>query len=167
LARRRGINPKTVVKWKRRTSPNDAPPSAVDRPAQEHARMTLVKRADDEQEQEDEVDLKKIASFDTLDEAIAAIHKAEGCDHSEAMSQAAREYPDLLAKYQREGDERASKAVEAVRGSTVPPVIAEWNALVERIARRDMCPSTEAMRRARAADPDLFRRYQSADGLVC
>jgi hypothetical protein len=41
LARRRGINPKTVVKWKRRTSPNDAPMGP------ETPRSTVLNEAED------------------------------------------------------------------------------------------------------------------------
>jgi len=139
--------------------------SAVDRPAQVHAKMTIMKRADEPQEpdQEPDMNLTKIASFDTFDDAVAAIAKAENCGRSQAMSKAAKCHPDLLATYQTAGVERVAKRIdEARKAGAMPQAARNWEILVGAIADRDKCSRTEAMRRARREDPEAFRAFQAS-----
>jgi hypothetical protein len=139
--------------------------SAVDRPAQEHARAVIMKRAGEQQEH-DHMHYQKITrdepiSFPTLEAAMGHLRDVRGMGGADAMSAAAREHPDLLAKYQHEGDERIGKALERMPSPGAPPAVGEFNALVDRIRRRDMCTGTEALRRAKAEDPRLFEQYQA------
>lgn len=134
--------------------------SCVDNPAQEHARMTIMKR-DDRQENQ-QMDIAKVASFDHFEAAVAAIAKREGLPTHAAMSMAARAYPELVQKYRQAGDERIAKATERLRGPTVSPAVTQFQELISRIAERDKCDSVSAMRRARAENPQLFEAYQAA-----
>jgi hypothetical protein len=125
-----------------------------------------MKRHSDEQQ---ENEMQKIMTrnddrpraFGSLEDACAYL-KANGLSASDAMSAAARQYPDLHKQYNAEGERNISKALERMRYPTEPPVVAEFNALVDEIARRDMCPRTTAMMRARAEDPELFAEFRNS-----
>ncbi|WP_156953316.1 hypothetical protein [Afifella pfennigii] len=134
--------------------------SAVDVPAQAHAKMVIMKRADDHEEPD--MNLTKIASFDTFDDAVAAIAKAESCPRHKAMSKAAARHPDLYDSFQREGEEQIAKRVdEARKAGAMPQAARNWDILVGAIADRDKCSRTEAMRRARREDPEAFAAFQA------
>lgn len=143
--------------------------SAVDSPAMENARMSIMKRytaPDDEKEHE----MQKILtrrddppiSFGSLEEAMAHLQKVHNLSLSDAMSAAAREHPDLVKAYNATGEQQVTKALERMRQPTLPPSVATFEAKVREIAERDMCNGPEAMRRARAEYPREFAEYQSA-----
>ncbi len=127
--------------------------SCVDRPAQKEARAVLMKRLGGEQEEE------QMMKFDTLDEAIAAIRKAEGCDRSDAMAKAARLHPQLLEAYRQEGDAAVAKAR---RSPPTPPPADHFEAKIRAIQHRDGVDRATAMSRARKEHPREFDAYQAA-----
>jgi len=125
--------------------------SAVDRPSQSHARMSVMKRDDSP------------AAFDSFGEAVAAIAKAEGVSRIEAMSRIARTHPDLVKKHQAEYDDRIEKAAaDAAQPRLMVKAIQTWNDRVGEVARRDGVGRTEAMSRARAEFPAVFKSYEEA-----
>jgi hypothetical protein len=159
--------------------------SAVDRPAQQHARMTLMKRAapdnpllplldrpDNPPAKQEQEPMQKILSrnddpprsFGSLEDAMKFIASQNpDMAQSDIMGQAARQHPTLLRKYQSEGEEAIAKAVdERLTIMTVPPAVREFHALIDRIKTRDGCDSVTALRRARSENPALFEQYQSA-----
>jgi len=125
--------------------------SAVDRPAQAHARMSVMKRDDSP------------VGFDTFGEAVAAIAKAGGVSRIEAMSRIARTHPDLVKKHQAEYDDRIEKAAaSSAQPRLMVKAIQTWNDRVGEVARRDGVGRTEAMSRARAEFPAVFKSYEEA-----
>jgi hypothetical protein len=135
--------------------------SGVDVPAQAHARVALMKRADREERQMQlrEVDGEQIAEFDSFDEAVAHLEKIVGRGTA-AMSEAARRYPELLRRYR----ERRADAAKADSGPApaIRKAEQDFALAVDEIAKRDGCPRSEAMTRARVERPELFARYQVA-----
>jgi hypothetical protein len=136
--------------------------SAVDRPAQEGALMAIMKRADDEQE-DDEMELRKIASFDSFEAAVAAIAKREGCQRHVAFSKAANAFPALLDAYRREGSERVAKAADDLaRRRAKPAAATHFDRIVDGIMDRDKVSRSAAMSKARQENPDAYRAMQAA-----
>ena len=122
--------------------------SAVDRPAQAHARVCLLKR---------EGDLSKIAAFDSFDDAVAAIAKREGCARHAAMSRAAKQFPSLLDAYPQEGDDRVAKATADAAGPrTFSKAELDFEDRVDEIAKSRGLPRHAAMSAARQRFPDEF-----------
>ena len=135
--------------------------SAVDRPAQKPATVAIMKREDDGQE--NEMDMTKIAAFDSFDEAVAAIAEREGCPQYIAMSKAAATHPDLLTKYQTEGDASIAKAADDLAKRRGRPVaVQRFEMIVDGIATRDGVARHVAMQRARRENPDAFAAFQAA-----
>lgn len=132
--------------------------SCVDRPAQTPAKAVLMKRLGGEQED----DMQNTTSFDTLDEAIAAIRKAEGCDRSDAMSKAARLHPRLLEAYRQEGDAAVAKALARHAPQKLQPGASEFEGAIHGIMSRDRVDRATAMSRARKEHPEAFAAYQQA-----
>lgn len=140
--------------------------AAVDRPCQEHARMTLMKRADDDEEYDD-MQIQKITrdepvSFPTLGAAMDHLRKVRGMSGSDAMSAAAREHPELLAKYQQDGERIAKAAREAAKPRPVTKAEQDFQDRVDEIAKRDGIGRSGAMSKARAEFPTEFATYQEA-----
>jgi hypothetical protein len=139
--------------------------SAVDRPAQEHARMTLIKR--NEGQEQDDMRLEKITrdeplSFATFEAAVVHLRELHECSRASAMSAAADRYPDLLRKYNDEGAERVEKAAqEATRISATSEAEQNWNMLVSNIMDRDKVSRVVAMPRARRENPGAYAAYQA------
>ncbi len=77
--------------------------SANVRPAVRRARIAIAKK---------ESTMNEPISFASFEDACAYLAKTTGLSKSAAMSQAAREHPDLLAKYNQAGDEIAKAAAE-------------------------------------------------------
>lgn len=131
--------------------------SAVDRPAQAGAVAVFIKR----HEQESKMELRKVTrdepiSFPTLEAAMDHLLKSHGMSRSSAMSTAAREHPDLLAKYQREGEDRIAKAADAGKPQPVSKAVMEFDDRVEQIAKGRGLPRHQAMKKARERYPDEF-----------
>ena len=92
--------------------------SICDSPAQTHAKATLMKRADDRQ-QEDEMQLDKIASFEKFEDAVAALARAGNIPRHVAMQKARRRTRSLSQKYQSEGSDVAKAAADALAPRTL------------------------------------------------
>lgn len=143
--------------------------SCVDSPAQVFARMTLMKRAAPDEQQETEP-MQKIThdnpprSFDSLESAMRYLAAQDPtAAKSDVMSKAAREHPALLDKYNAEGEQRVHKALDtSLTIMRAPPSVREFEALIREIKTRDGCDSVTALRRAKAEDPQLYEAYQSA-----
>jgi hypothetical protein len=138
--------------------------SAVDRPAQTHAVKTLMKRAD-KQEHDDmqiqKIDNDEVASFDTLDEAVRHLEKLHP-SRSAAMSAAAERYPELVKRFNSEGVEIAKAAADALAPRSITKAEQDFELAVDEIVKRDKCPRSDAMSKARTEHPDAFRAYQGA-----
>lgn len=137
--------------------------SLVDAPANPHARVTLLKL---DRDKETRMQVHKIASdrvmsFDSFDEAVAHLTKSAG-GRTAAMRQARARYPDLVSKHNDDGDEMIAKAAEAAAPRPVAKAVAAFETVVDEICKRDGCPRSEAMRRARVQRPDAFEAYQEA-----
>jgi pterin-4a-carbinolamine dehydratase len=136
--------------------------SACDRPAQKHALAVLMKRdsSADEQQEYDDMNFEKIIerprSFATFEDAMQAIRKAEGCTKLAAMSAAANQHPDLLAKYNAEGTAIAKAAQDAAAPKPISKALLVFQDKVDEIAKRDGIPRYVAMSRARERYADEF-----------
>jgi hypothetical protein len=129
--------------------------SAVDRPAQKGALVTIIKRDES-------------ATFDTFEEACAHFEK-RGLSEIAAMSAVAREHPDLLAKYNAEPAPEVAKAE--------PGHTHDWSrtkdesrdhefafdAIAHGIHMRENVPKHIAMRLARQRNPKLFEMAYGND----
>lgn len=126
--------------------------SAVDVPAQEGARRTLMKRYDYEEKDEMD-DMEKISRFDTLEEAVDAIQLAQKLARHEAMSEAARRYPKLLNKHNS-----VDATVVKDRNLGVPTHERKlgFEDGVRKIMTRDNVTHTKAMSAARVEYPLEF-----------
>lgn len=139
--------------------------SAVDRPAQGHALAVLMKRADDEQEygmQVQKVGGDRVASFDSFEEAMQAIREREGCAQLRAMEEAASRHPDLLRKYNDEGERIAKAAQDAAAPKPVAMAVTDFNRRVDEVMARDKVNKLEAMEKAAREFPAELDAYQSA-----
>ena len=124
--------------------------SAVDRPAQAHARMSVMKR-------------EEPVGFDSFEAAVDHLAKFHECSRTDAMSMAARAHPALIEKYNAEGREQIVKAAHAAqKARTKPEAVTAFHKCVEDVARRDNCSRTEALRRARTEHPEEFSSYEEA-----
>ena len=96
-------------------------------------------------------------SFATFEAACAHLAKSHGMSKSGAMSAVARARPDLVRKYNAEGDERVEKAAaEAARPRTVSKAVMEFDDKVDEIAKSRGIPRHAAMSAARQRFPDEF-----------
>lgn len=165
--------------------------SAVDRPAQEHATMALMKREDPMNTAQDVYDKalsgvperhrpsyeearkatakagatkagRQPASFATFEEAVQHLKKLHGLSGTRAMEQAAREHPSLLAKYNEAGEEAVAKAADNARPRGRPKEVQDFDLIVEGIRARDKVSRRVAMERARRENPEAFRAMQEA-----
>lgn len=131
--------------------------SACDRPAQAGAIAVFMKRY----EQESEMQLRKVTrdepiNFPTLEAAMDHLLKTHGMSRSSAMFTAAREHPDLLAKYQREGEDQIAKAADAAKPQPLSRSVMAFEDRVEQIAKGRDIPRHQAMKTARERYPDEF-----------
>lgn len=119
--------------------------SLVDAPAVEPALVALIKQRK-EQGMTDEP---------TTFEAAVAMFKRQGLPGTAAMQRAHAEYGGLFEAYQKRAPAPAAK--EVGNGDA----IAKFRRIVSEIAKRDSCPSTEAMRRAAAEHPEELKAFQA------
>ena len=138
--------------------------SMVDRPAQGHARMTLMKAATKEQDmnQQKTTDDEPQA-FANFEDAVAHLGKLHGFKGTEAMSMAAQRFPDLLKQYNEEGRQQLEKAAQdAAKARAKSKEVTDFEMIVDAVAERDGVSRTVAMERARKEKPERFRAYQNA-----
>lgn len=142
---------------------------AVDRPAQAPAVAVLMKRADDPRKEQDDMQKQMTyardipTSFATLDDAINFLMAQQGYTRLNAMTQAANQNPDLVAKYQREGEQVAKAAADEVaKVRAAPPAVAAFEKRVGEVMGRDKVGRLSALEKAQAEFPDEFEAYQSA-----
>jgi hypothetical protein len=139
--------------------------SACDRPAQKHALAVLMKRADDEQEY-DEMQFEKITrdeptSFPTLEAAMEHLQKL-GMSKLDAMSKAADRHPDLLAKYQHDGERIAKAAAAAATPRPIAKAVRDFEERVTEVMSRDKITKLAALEKAAKEHPAEFEAYQEA-----
>ena len=135
---------------------------AVDRPAQAPALAVLLKGA--AAEPENQMDLSKIAAFETFDAAVAAIAKAERSPSDLRGDVASRRTSPRTCwpSSSDAGDEAIAKAADTAKARPKPQAVSNFETLVAGIMGRDGCSKSEAMARARAEHPDAFAAYQAA-----
>ena len=134
--------------------------SLVDRPANPHARVTLFKRADDEQRMRWNCERSVttgLRASGTLEEAMAHLQTVSGMSTAAAMSKAAREHPELVEKYRRQGDAQMAKAADAARPQPVNKAILGFDDKVDEIAKARGLPRHAAMSAARERHPEEFQ----------
>ena len=117
------------------------------RPAVRRARIAIAKK---------EFPMNEPMSFATFEDACAHLAKMHGMSRSSAMSAAAREHPDLLAKYNAEGEQIAKRAADAARPQPVKKAVLAFEDRVDEIAKSRGVPRHTAMRAARQRFPDEF-----------
>ncbi len=142
--------------------------SAVDRPAQGHALMTMMKRED---EKDNDIRVENIARdeprvFHTFEQAVAHLREFRECSGTEALRAAREQYPRLLAKYNAEGADAVAEAsarkVALNTAKLSSQAKQEWDLLVEGIMARRGVKRTVAMQIARRENPGKFRVYQES-----
>ena len=125
--------------------------SAVDRPAQQHAKMSIIKR-------DDNIDAYRShqspVKFNEMIDAIAKSDKSRS--RLEVMRDLARRYPalrdaDRLVPSHRPSYEKIEKRS-----------VTDFRALVDQIAKRDGIEKSAAMSKARREHPAEFAAYQQA-----
>ena len=135
--------------------------SAVDKPAQAHARMTIMKRADPEEN--DDMRFEKIidqpSAFDSFDEAVEHLKTIHGCSGTEALRKAADAHPRLLEAYQKAG--AVSSRPDFTKAAR-PQAVQEWDIAVAGVMERDGVTRTAAMSRVRSERPHLYDALQRA-----
>lgn len=137
--------------------------SAVDHPAQGHARATILKRAAGKDTRMDFNKHSTPRAFDSFDAAVAHIRQIEKCSGTEAMQRARLEHPALVEKHNAEAHDIARKATgDIALAKSRPRAQEDFNLVVSGLVERLGISRSEAMRRARRENPDLFRRLQEA-----
>ena len=141
--------------------------SAVDSPAQKHARAVFMKRADEPQEQD--MDFEKITyarerplSFATLGDCVSFLMGQQGYSRLDAMEKVARDAPDLVEKFNREGEAIAKSIAEANAPRPVAKAVADFDKRVAEIQARDRCSKLAALEKAAREYPAEFSAYQEA-----
>ena len=125
------------------------------RPAVRAARIAITKK---------ESPMNAPLSFDTFEDACAHLRKVHGMGGADAMSAAAREHPDLLEKFQREGIEIAKAADQLVQDRPLPDAVQAWNTAVDDEVRSwsGRITRSEAMTRVARERPALYAAMQAA-----
>ena len=134
--------------------------SAVDKPAQVHARMAIMKRDSSEDEK---MDFQKIIdqplAFDRFEDAVEHLKKVNRCSGTEAMRKAADAHPGLLETYQAAGAVSSRPDFTKVAR---PQAVQEWDLAVAGVMERDGVSRTAAMSRVRSERPHLYDALQRA-----
>jgi len=125
--------------------------SAVDRPAQEAAKMVLMKRGEPDGLDKDE------SSFQTR---VSEVAKRHGCSRMAAMRKARVEYPDEFEEYQAEGAVSSRLVVkrEALPGAAKAK--REFDRAVSELVSSAGISRTAARSRVRRERPDLYEALQ-------
>ena len=135
--------------------------SAVDKPAQAHARMAIMKRADPEEN--DDMQFEKIIdrplAFDTFEAAVGHLKTIHRYSGTQALRKARETHPRLFEAYQKAG---AFSSRPSFEKAARPQDVQRFDLIVDGIAERDEVSRVEAIRRAAREEPEAFRRYQAA-----
>ena len=130
-------------------------------PAQAHARVAIMKRADEDEEnamhQFEKIVRDQPHAFASFGEAIRA---REECSHTKAMSRAADQHPALLKRYRREGIELVRKAADDAEPPGRPKAERTFSDKVAEVAGARGISRTAAMSVVRREYPDLYRALQ-------
>lgn len=137
--------------------------AAVDQPCQEHATMTIMKRARP-------VDYERVDG-DACDRFTSEVSRlgADGSDNP--VEEAARKDPSghraWLARQKNIRDRHQAIHEGRPKLNLDGSLAAKgFDAIAEAIQKRDRCSGHEALRRARQEFPGEFEKYQSEDTLV-
>lgn len=136
--------------------------SAVDRPAQGHALAVLIKRVDT-REQQVSHDADTPHPFNTLEDAVAYLQSVQGMTKLGALERAGEQHPDLVRKFNSDGEQIAKAAAdEAAKARRKPKAAEDFEGIVSSIAKRDGLQRHRALEIARLEHPDQFEAYQAA-----
>ncbi len=143
--------------------------SMVDRPSMEGALAVIIKR-DSSHEEHDKMQLRKVTSpeprprsFDDFESAMRYLAAEHGMSKIAAMEKISSTRPDLIAKYNREGEAIAKAESDRVVQLSAPsPERVRWDAAVKAIMSRDRIDRVRAMELARVEHADLYRAFQAA-----
>jgi hypothetical protein len=140
--------------------------SAVTFPVQEHATADIIKSQ--EPQENDDMDFRKIgddrvASFDSLEQAMAHLMDIHKCDKLTAMTQVGEQYPSLVEQYNNVGDMVAKAIAEANAPRRISKADADFEKCVTEIAARDRCSRLDALAKAPREFPDEYLRFQEVD----
>jgi hypothetical protein len=135
--------------------------SAVDKPAQAHARMAIMKRADegDNDDMRFEKIIDRPLAFDSFEAAVEHLKMIHRCSGTEAMRKAAEAHPRLLEAYRKTG--AVSYRPDFTKAAPAKAV-QEWDIAVAGVMERDGVSRTAAMSRVRSERPHLYDAYQRA-----
>lgn len=131
--------------------------SAVDRPAQEHARALITKRELTDQDRAG------------LFAETVADRAAGGLSYEEALASTARDFPDHAEAWrrstqtQKSSDEEVTMSAELKKANTA---IAEYEALLKAEMRDTKCSRFDALHKIRKRHPDEFETYRKSLQLV-
>ena len=125
--------------------------SAVDRPAQEAAKMVLMKRREPDGADEDET------PFQTR---VSEIAKQDGCSRLEAMQMARVEYPEEFEVYQAEGAVSSRPVQKAESRPGAAKAKRDFDGAVSELVSSAGISRTAAMSRIRRERPDLYEALQ-------
>lgn len=128
--------------------------SAVDRPAQEHAKMAILKSADSEQEY---TEMNTAVSFKSFAEAVQYLNDLGG-SRTDALRKAARRFPQLRKQM---NDDAVSAAGELHKQAAPSPAVTRFTDLVAKIATDRHVSRSAAMALAKREYPQEFAAYNA------
>ena len=135
--------------------------SAVDKPAQAHAMVTIMKRSDPKEN--DDMRFEKITdqprAFDSFEDAVEHLKKVHGCSGTEALRKAREGHPGLLEAYQKVGAVSSRPNFEK---AATPKAVQDFDYAVAGVMERDGVSRTAAMSRVRSERPHLYDALQRA-----
>jgi hypothetical protein len=123
--------------------------AAVDSPCQEHAKMSIIKRAPGVHQPSGADD-----PAGRFGDVVSTIQKRDGCDRTNALMRAAREHPVELEAYRKAGP-AADEPVGADERATARRAFMEH---ARGIADRHRIPLSAAMARARRDHAEDFAK---------
>ena len=137
--------------------------SAVDSPAQKGALAVIMKRDEGVNYEKIQRDSHALRGFDTLEDAMEYLRTDHGLTKLGALERVAREHPQLVRKYNLDGERTAKAAAEEIaKLSATPQAVVDFEKCVAEIMANDNLPMLAALEKARVDYPGAFRAYQEA-----